>query len=140
MPSGRVHEGARTQPWCAAGGQASGQPAAAGSAAQAGGPQSQRGLAASMPNAPCTNGSLVCSLVCFPPAGVASTWLARLKEGDRAAVFVRRSSFKLPADPATPVVMVGPGTGLAPFRGFLQEREALLKKGEHAYQAQELRG
>jgi len=52
--------------------------------------------------------------------GVASTWLAKLPVGTKVPVFVRESHFKLPATPA-PIIMVGPGTGLAPFRGFLQE-------------------
>jgi NADPH-ferrihemoprotein reductase len=52
--------------------------------------------------------------------GVCSTWLADLQPGTRVPVFIRESVFKLPPTPA-PVIMVGPGTGLAPFRGFLQE-------------------
>lgn len=58
--------------------------------------------------------------------GVASTFLADAEEGHPVPVFVQRSPhFRPPADPATPMVMVGPGTGVAPFLGFLDERRAL---------------
>jgi len=58
--------------------------------------------------------------------GAASTFLAdRVAEGDAIRVFVEPNEhFKLPADTNTPVIMIGPGTGIAPFRAFMQQREA----------------
>ena len=54
--------------------------------------------------------------------GVASSWLGSVEVGEAlgVSVFVRSSTFRMPADPTAPLVLVGPGTGLAPFRGFLQ--------------------
>ncbi|WDT53759.1 bifunctional nitrate reductase/sulfite reductase flavoprotein subunit alpha [Streptomyces sp. G7(2002)] len=60
-----------------------------------------------------------------PRKGVASTFLADAEPGSPVPVFVQRTAhFRPPADPATPMVMVGPGTGVAPFLGFLDERRA----------------
>lgn len=64
--------------------------------------------------------------------GVCSTFLAdRLKLGDKAGVFVGESPFKLTDDDEAPIIMVGPGTGIAPFRAFLQERLARSAKGDN---------
>jgi len=56
--------------------------------------------------------------------GVASTYLARIRPGTRIAITVRPSNvgFHPPESPATPIVMACAGTGIAPFRGFLQDR------------------
>ncbi|OBH33642.1 reductase [Mycobacterium sp. E342] len=65
-----------------------------------------------------------------PRRGVCSTYLADRSPGDRVAVYLQPSSnFRPPSDPDTPMIMVGPGTGIAPFRGFLQERRALGHTG-----------
>jgi sulfite reductase (NADPH) flavoprotein alpha-component len=65
--------------------------------------------------------------------GVASTFLAqRLPAGDVTGVFIQTAKhFRLPADGGAPVIMVGPGTGIAPFRAFLEEREATGAKGDN---------
>ncbi|NWA63877.1 NADPH-dependent assimilatory sulfite reductase flavoprotein subunit [Pantoea sp. B9002] len=57
--------------------------------------------------------------------GGASTWLAdRIEEDGEIRVFIEHNdNFRLPANPDTPVIMIGPGTGIAPFRAFMQQRD-----------------
>ena len=65
--------------------------------------------------------------------GVGSTFLAdRIGEETTIPVYIDRNhNFKLPADPSTPIIMIGPGTGIAPFRAFVEEREAVGASGKN---------
>ncbi|HAV11992.1 MAG TPA: sulfite reductase [NADPH] flavoprotein alpha-component [Opitutae bacterium] len=65
--------------------------------------------------------------------GVCSTYLAeRIEEGEKVEVFVTPNKhFKVPANPEAPMIMVGPGTGIAPFRAFIEERQATEAKGKN---------
>jgi len=68
--------------------------------------------------------------------GVATSWLNTHRADSQKGItqkipaYIRKSAFKLPPSNTTPIIMVGPGTGLAPFRGFIQERSYRSKKGE----------
>ena len=66
-----------------------------------------------------------------PFLGVASTYLGELCSGDRVQLAVRpsKAAFRLPADPMVPLIMCCAGSGLAPLRGFLQERAIQKKSG-----------
>jgi len=63
--------------------------------------------------------------------GVCSTYLHRHDAGETIDAFIKdsKSGFRLPEDAGRPILMIGPGTGLAPFRGFLQERSVLRERG-----------
>ena len=63
--------------------------------------------------------------------GVCSTFLAERAENVPIPVFPNASKFRLPEDGNTPIIMVGPGTGVAPFRAYLQERKAVGAKGKN---------
>jgi sulfite reductase (NADPH) flavoprotein alpha-component len=65
--------------------------------------------------------------------GLASTFLAeRIQPGDEVMVYVQKAhGFALPQDPRTPIIMIGPGTGIAPFRAFLLDRRATGASGKN---------
>lgn len=58
--------------------------------------------------------------------GVCSSWLGRLQVGDEVPIAINTSTIRLPSDPSIPAIFIGPGTGVAPIRSFLQERQHLL--------------
>ncbi|KAH0951974.1 hypothetical protein HN011_004798 [Eciton burchellii] len=65
--------------------------------------------------------------------GVTTSWLKEKHPSDPPClvpIFVRKSQFRLPSHLRIPIVMIGPGTGLAPFRGFIQERDLARKEGK----------
>jgi len=64
--------------------------------------------------------------------GVASSYLANTPEGELVPVFIETNrNFRMPQDTSAPIIMVGPGTGIAPFRAFMQEREAIGASGKN---------
>ena len=64
--------------------------------------------------------------------GSASNYLAALSPGAEVTLkLVRNANFRLPANDAVPIIMVGPGTGIAPFRAFIEERAARQATGQH---------
>ncbi|AWQ20273.1 CysJ [Pantoea ananatis] len=66
-------------------------------------------------------------------SGVCSTYLAeRVRRGEKPAIFISpNKAFRVPANGNAPLIMVGPGTGIAPFRAFLQERQATGAQGKN---------
>ncbi|KAJ3012510.1 hypothetical protein NUW54_g1847 [Trametes sanguinea] len=58
----------------------------------------------------------------IPRRGVCTSWLAGLKPGDQLQIGVQKGFITLPPDLTTPVICVGPGTGVAPMRAIIQER------------------
>jgi sulfite reductase (NADPH) flavoprotein alpha-component len=93
---------------------------------------------ASSPKVDAQRMALCVDAVCYPVngrarLGVASTFLGdRINPGDKIKVYVQKAHhFGLPADPSVPIIMVGPGTGIAPFRAFLHERMATKAPGRN---------
>lgn len=72
------------------------------------------------------------TMISTPRKGLCSNWLKSLKCGDQIRAVIKPGTFRIPNDLTTPVVMVGPGTGLAPFRSLLLKRAYQSKKSPDA--------
>jgi len=60
--------------------------------------------------------------------GLCSTWLKSRKSGDAVAIFLSKSKFRLPQKDDAPIIMVGAGTGISPYFGFLEHRQTIQKQ------------
>ncbi|KAJ9524658.1 hypothetical protein QJQ45_024263 [Haematococcus lacustris] len=117
--------------------------AAAQPVSQGSGPQlawRQPGAAAAEPNSAssevpsldCSNQDAASRLVCCE-AG----WHWSLSEGEEVACWVQRGAFRMPADRRLPLLLIGPGTGVAPFRAFLEERQVWQQQQQLQQQEQQ---
>ncbi|EKM52756.1 uncharacterized protein PHACADRAFT_164681 [Phanerochaete carnosa HHB-10118-sp] len=70
----------------------------------------------------------------IPRRGVATTYLAALQPGDKLQIRLKKGIVLLPPDKATPVICIGPGTGIAPVRALIEERVARGAKANTLYQ------
>ena len=68
----------------------------------------------------------------IPRRGVATTYLAGLQSGDKLQVRIKKGLIVLPEDKDTPVICVGPGTGIAPMRAVIEERTLQGSYGENS--------
>lgn len=62
--------------------------------------------------------------------GICSNYLQSLQINSKCYIYVRTSTFHIPSDTSKPLIIIGPGTGVAPFIGFIQQRQGLQKKGK----------
>jgi sulfite reductase (NADPH) flavoprotein alpha-component len=79
-----------------------------------------------------TVGHIAYETAAGPRWGAASHWLASRAEGQAVQVYLERNErFRLPTDASRDIIMIGPGTGIAPFRGFVQQRAAAAAGGRN---------
>lgn len=71
------------------------------------------------------------TMLSAPRLGLCSNWMKQLKCGDEIQAVIKKGTFKIPSDLSVPIVMVGPGTGLAPFRSLLLQRQHHFKNGSN---------
>ena len=69
-------------------------------------------------------------LLVAPRLGLCSNWLTRLDKGSKIAIWIKKGTLTFPSNPKYPVVMVGPGTGIAPFRAYASKEIFHAKEGQ----------